>query len=67
MERSDNLFYVILCFLECKNEVLHTTKEDILRAADLIEKLVANAGVCIVGGKAQLDAAKDKIDSIIEI
>ena len=48
-------------------EVLHTTKEDILRAADLIEKLVANAGVCIVGGKAQLDGAMDKIDTVIEI
>ena len=48
-------------------EGLRTSKEDILAVADLLEKVIADSGICIIGGKAQLDAAKDKIDTVIEI
>ena len=37
------------------------------RLADALDGLTAEAGVTIVGGKAQLDAAEDIIDKIIEI
>ena len=50
-----------------RREILSTTSKDLLDIADTLEKLIADSGVCIVGGKAQLDAAKDKIDTVIEI
>ena len=50
-----------------RREILGTSANDLIEIADTLEKLIADSGICIVGGKAQLDAAKDKIDSIIEI
>lgn len=50
-----------------RKEILNTSAGDLIKVADMLDRLVSDSGVCIIGGKAQLDAAKDKIDSIIEI
>ena len=50
-----------------RREMLGTTKSDLIDVADFLEKVLADSGICIVGGKAQLDMAKDKIDTVIEI
>lgn len=50
-----------------RHELLNTSREDLLNIADMLKRVIEDAGVCIIGGKAQLDGAKDKIDSIIEI
>ena len=50
-----------------RRELIKTSSDDLLRIADILEKTCKDSGICIVGGKAQLDAAKDKIDTIIEI
>ena len=50
-----------------RREMLNTTKSELIEVADTLEKVISDSGICIVGGKAQLDAAKDKIDTIIEI
>lgn len=50
-----------------RREILNTSSGDLLKIADILEKIIADSGSCIIGGKAQLDAAADKIDSIIEI
>lgn len=48
-------------------EMLNTSKEDLIRLADSLYGVASESGVTIVGGKAQLDAAVDIIDKIIEI
>jgi len=50
-----------------RREMLKTSKADLITVANMLEKMIADSGSCIIGGKAQLDAAKEKIDSIIEI
>lgn len=50
-----------------RREILNTSGDDLLKVADILEQIVNVSGSCIIGGKAQLNAAKDKIDSIIEI
>ena len=50
-----------------RREMLNTSKEDLTRLADALDGITSEAGVTIVGGKAQLDAAEDIIDIIIEI
>ncbi len=50
-----------------RREMLNTSPADLIEIADILEKIIAGSGNCIIGGRAQLDAAKDKIDSIIEI
>ena len=49
-----------------RREMLSTSKVDLLRAADLIDK-ITKGGVCVVGGKDKLLACGDKLDSFIEI
>ena len=50
-----------------RREILNASPEDMMKIADMLKKIIASSGICIIGGKAQLDAAKDKIDNIIEI
>lgn len=50
-----------------RKELLNTSKEDLLKIADLLDKCAIDSGVCIVGGKEALEDSKEKITSIIEI
>lgn len=38
-----------------RNELLHTTAQQLVEAADLLDKAINNGGLCIVGGQAQLE------------
>jgi hypothetical protein len=49
-----------------RSEMINTSAPDLLRAADLIDKITAG-GVCVIGGKDKLDACGDKLTSFIEI
>lgn len=40
-----------------RSEILHTTREDLLWAGDVIEQICEKSGACIVGGKTALHAA----------
>ena len=49
-----------------RREMINTSAPDLLRAADLIDKITAG-GVCVIGGKDKLEACGDKLTSFIEI
>lgn len=38
-----------------RNELLHTTADQLVTVADLLDKAINEGGLCIVGGQAQLD------------
>lgn len=48
-----------------RREILATDKEELLRLADLIEKIVATDAICVVGGKDKLESCE--LDKILEI
>lgn len=50
-----------------RDELLATNKETLAKAADVIEKLTAEASICVVGGKDKLTACGEKLDTIIEV
>ncbi len=54
---------------ECqtRREMLATDKDELLRIADIIEKITSTDAVCVVGGKEQLDACSDIIDTVLEL
>ena len=49
-----------------RREMINTSSDDLLRAAELIDKITAG-GVCVIGGRDKLDACGDKLTSFIEI
>ena len=53
--------------VRARTELISTSKDELLAAAELIERVFENSGACVVGGKDKLDACKDKIDTVIEI
>ena len=44
--------------------MLHTTREDLERFSREYEELLKHAGVCVVGGKAAIDACGEKLDTV---
>ncbi len=54
---------------ECKarREIIETDAKELIRIADIIDKVTNSNAVCIVGGREQLDAASDIIDTVLEI
>ncbi len=42
-----------------RRQLLNATAEDLIVFADVLEKVLAQGGVCVVGGKPQLDACPD--------
>lgn len=50
--------------LAARREALKTTKDDLLRIARQLDEAAASKSVCVVGGKAQIDACKDLLDAI---
>ena len=53
--------------VRARTELISTGKDELLAAAELIERAFENSGACVVGGKDKLDACKDKLDTVIEI
>ena len=49
-----------------RNQLLHTTADQLLSAADLVENLLKDGGLCIVGGQAQLDQCEG-LENIITL
>lgn len=47
-------------------QLLNTTKQDLLTCADALERTLQDAGVCLVGGKEQLEACKE-LEEIITL
>ena len=45
-------------------EMLHTTREDLERFSRELDALLKHAGVCVVGGKAAIDACGELLDTI---
>ena len=50
-----------------REETLSTTKEDLLRLADLLDRAADQNAYCIVAGKEKLDAAGDLIRATLEL
>ena len=52
---------------ECRSrrEILATDKNELLRLADLIDKVASTGAVCVVGGKDKLESCE--LDTILEI
>ena len=50
-----------------REQLVATDKAELIRIADILDKLVAEGSVCIVGGKDKLDACKEIIDTVLEI
>lgn len=40
-----------------RREILRTSKEDLMRASDVLEQVCENGGVCVIGGKDSLNSA----------
>ncbi|MBQ6622903.1 MAG: insulinase family protein [Mogibacterium sp.] len=45
-------------------EILHTTKEDLLRTADQLDEVCRKAGVCVIGGAEILEACGDRLETV---
>lgn len=54
---------------ECKSrrEILATDKAELLRIADVIDKVCQLNAICIVADKAKLDTCADIIDTVLEL
>jgi Zn-dependent M16 (insulinase) family peptidase len=50
-----------------RESILSTDKDEILRIADLVEKCIENASVCVVGSKEKLDSLSDTLEVILQI
>ena len=48
-------------------EMLNTSKEDLLKCADTVDRRVECGGAVVLGGKEKLDAFGDAFDRVIEI
>ena len=48
-------------------EMLNTSKDDLLKCADTVDRIVECGGAVVLGGKEKLDAFGDKLDRVIEI
>ena len=47
--------------------MLNTSKDDLLKCADTVDRIVECGGAVVLGGKEKLDAFGDKLDRVIEI
>lgn len=51
-------------YVQLRREILHTTRDDLRAAADMLDAACADAGVCVIGGKAALDACSGQITKV---
>lgn len=47
-----------------RSEMLHTSREDLERFSRELDALLKDSGICVVGGKAAIDACGDKLDTV---
>ncbi len=52
--------------LRTRREMIETSAEDLISAADLIDRMLAESGFCVIGGREKI-AALGNLDSVIEI
>ncbi|MEE3468516.1 MAG: hypothetical protein VZQ83_08755, partial [Eubacterium sp.] len=52
---------------QTRDEVLSTTKEDIRRTAAMIDAVLADNYICVVGNEARVNECKDMFDSIRQL
>ena len=45
-------------------EMLHTSREDLIEFSHTLDRIAANSGVCVIGGKAVIDACGDGLDTV---
>ncbi len=48
-------------------EIIGTTSDDILKIADIIDKVTSSGVLCLVGSRQHADACSDMIDAVLEI
>ncbi len=48
-------------------EILHTSREDLEAFSRILDDVCAQAGVCVIGGRACLDACGQKLDSVTSL
>ena len=53
--------------VRAREQLVSTDSAELLRIADILEKVASEGSVCIVGGKDKLDACGDIIDTLLEI
>ncbi len=51
---------------QVRQQLLHTTADELLAAADVLEKVFCDGGICMVGGQAQLEKCSE-LESIITL
>ena len=50
-----------------RDQILNTTPEDIRNLADLLESVISNSSICVVGSEEQINSNKDLFDNIYKI
>lgn len=50
-----------------RRQILHTSEEDLMEVADVLDKLCEKAGVCIIGGRTSLEAAGTVLTQIEDL
>ena len=51
---------------KARNELLHTSAEELCQLADLLEKTLNEGGICLVGGQPQLDQCPE-LETVITL
>lgn len=51
---------------QCRAQLLNTTRQDLLACADVLANALQDAGICLVGGKEQLEQCKE-LETIITL
>lgn len=54
-------------FRRMRREIVETDRDAVARFADELDRIAAGSSVCVIGGRAQVEAAKDALDSVEEI
>ena len=50
-----------------RDEILHTTKEDIRALAPLVKEALNGGAVCVVGSRKAIEEEKDRFDAVCEV
>ena len=50
-----------------RRELISTSREDILRAADIMDKVCENGFVTVIGGRDKLEACGDRLQKIVDV
>ena len=53
--------------VETRRDMLSTDRAELLRVADVLDKIASVGAICVIGGKDKLDACSEIIDTVLEI